>query len=147
MEKDRRQLIKNSFALAGALTASATANVALASKGHQHHHKGKEDDLELIAECLSEGRLCANHCELMLLKGDTTLKDCYKAVRDMIDVCGAFEGFVLRDSPHKKALAQVCRKACEDCREECKKHMKTHKECEECFEACDDLLKKQKNLF
>lgn len=81
-----------------------------------------------------------NHCLDLLAKGDASLGDCAKRVREMLAVCRALETLVVSESRHLQAAAALCAKVCDDCRAECEKHAHHHGECKACMEACVKVI-------
>ncbi len=87
-------------------------------------------------DCVGIGEECLTHCLESLSKGDDSLKRCAVTVRDTITACEALAGFSAAKSEHLAAYIPVCKKICEDCRDECEKHAKHHDICKRCADAC-----------
>ena len=127
--------------LLGGLGAGAALFVAgpLCSEGGHDAHGG--DKLTLAAtHCVAVGEECMTHCLDSLAQGDTMLAGCAERVRDTITACQALAGFSAAKSSHLKAYIPVCRKICEECKEECLKHADHHEICKKCADACQDCI-------
>jgi Cys-rich four helix bundle protein (predicted Tat secretion target) len=106
---------------AGAPVAEGPANAAL---------------YESALGCLRAGEICLQHCIKSLSAGEKMMVECAGTVRAMLPLCEALSKLALQNSPHLKALAAVCAKACRDCEAACKKHANHHAECKGCYESC-----------
>jgi len=103
---------------------------------HKAQHPGM---LEATNDCLAKGQRCIAHCLVSFQEGDTELADCAAKVHEMQAVCGGFSYLVASNSGYMKDYAAVCKKVCNDCRDECLKH-KEHIECKACADACEALV-------
>jgi Cys-rich four helix bundle protein (predicted Tat secretion target) len=86
--------------------------------------------------CIKAGDECLDHCVRSLSTGDKMMAECAGTVRAMLPLCHAVVELARLDSPHLKAAAAVCAKACRDCEAACKKHSGHHAECKACMESC-----------
>ncbi len=136
----RRALLVGASVLGAALVTGVS--VAGDAPGHRHEdHAPKHPDvLEAVNDCVIKGQQCAAHCLVAFQEGDTTLADCARKVNEMLPICKALSYQLASNSPYVKALAAVCRQACKDCEEECRKHEDKHVECKACGEACAALV-------
>lgn len=139
-ELSRRDLLAGAGAL-GALFASGAA-LAGDAPGHRHedHAPRHPGVLEATNDCVVKGQQCTAHCLVAFREGDTTLADCASKVNEMLPICKAFSYQLAANSKYVKALSAVCRQACKDCEDECRKHEDKHVECKECAEACAQLV-------
>ena len=135
----RRHVLTAMGALA-AVGGFPLAAAAEAVKGHVHGaDAGKTGDSlsAAAADCVTVGNACLAHIFQTFKSGDTTLAQCGMLVENTIAVCEAAVKLTLNDSPHAKAMANVCMKECEDCAEECRKHAKQHAICADMAKSCE----------
>ena len=137
----RRELLAG----AGALSALLASGTALAgdAPGHRHadHARRHPKVLKATNACVARGRQCVAHCLDVFREGDVTLADCANSVNQMVPICEAFSYQLATNSKYVKDLSAVCRQACKDCEEECRKHEDEHRECRDCAEACAALVR------
>ena len=113
------------------------------NEDHNEHHGGHHEHSGLAGvagDTASIGKECLTHCIDQLAKGDKTMSDCARSVRDMITACTALSAFAAANSKHLRGYLPVCKKICTECREECLKHAEHHAICKECADACDKCL-------
>lgn len=136
----RRDLLVGAGAL-GALLATG-ASLAGDAPGHRHedHAPKHPDTLAAVNDCVAKGQQCVAHCLVVFKEGDLTLADCASKVNQMVPICEAFSYQLAANSPYVKPLSSVCRQACKDCEDECRKHEDKHQECKDCAEACAQLV-------
>jgi Cys-rich four helix bundle protein (predicted Tat secretion target) len=135
----RRHVLTAMGALA-AVGGFPLAAAAEAVKGHVHGaDAGKTGDSfsAAAADCVTVGNACLAHIFQTFKSGDTSLAQCGMLVENTIAVCEAAVKLTLNDSPHAKAMANVCMKECEDCAEECRKHAKQHAICADMAKSCE----------
>ena len=129
---------------AGAIGAALASGLAYAADGssheHAHHSPRHPDALDAANHCSQTGRLCLAHCFVSFEEGDTSLATCARSVHNMISLCDAFAAQVASNSKYIDGIATVCRTACADCEEECRKHENDHVECKQCADACAKLV-------
>jgi Cys-rich four helix bundle protein (predicted Tat secretion target) len=109
-------------------------------KGHVHGiARGKPAATfgAAAADCVTVGNTCLAHIFQTFKAGDTTLAQCGVLVENTIAVCAAAVKLTLNDSPHARAMADVCMRECEDCAKECRKHADQHAICEEMAKSCE----------
>jgi Cys-rich four helix bundle protein (predicted Tat secretion target) len=87
-----------------------------------------------------------SHCLETFRKGDTTMAECARVVADMLPVCRSLAALASYDSPHLKALAEVCIAVCRDCEKECREHEEHQPECGACADACAALIEQAREL-
>jgi Cys-rich four helix bundle protein (predicted Tat secretion target) len=124
---------------AAAVAYTGTASSAMPGHDHSKHSAQLPDVLDATNACLDTGQRCIAHCLVSFQEGDLELADCASKVHEMQAVCGAFSYLLAANSEYTKAYAGICRKVCEDCEKECRKH-KEHIECKACADACLELV-------
>ncbi len=92
--------------------------------------------IDSAEKCAATGRDCLAECIRTLSKGDTMMADCANTVRAMLPLCDAVAALARMNSPHLKAVAAICAKACRECEVSCQKHAGHHAECKACQESC-----------
>lgn len=91
---------------------------------------------EAALDCVRKGEECLDHCIRSLSTGSKMMAECAGTVRAMLPLCEAMVELSRLKSPHLKALAAVCARACRDCEAACKKHANHHAECKACMDSC-----------
>ena len=134
----RRDMLAGMGAIA-AMGYAGTAASAMPGHDHSKHKAQHPGMLEATNDCLAKGQRCIAHCLVSFQEGDTELADCAAKVHEMQAVCGGFSYLVASNSGYMKDYAAVCKKVCNDCRDECLKH-KEHIECKACADACEALV-------
>jgi Cys-rich four helix bundle protein (predicted Tat secretion target) len=86
--------------------------------------------------CVQTGEDCFELAITLLKKGDQTMAECADTTRAMRALCETVAQLGRMGSPHTKAAAAVCAKACRDCEKACRKHETHHAECKACAESC-----------
>jgi Cys-rich four helix bundle protein (predicted Tat secretion target) len=124
---------------AAAVAYTGTAASAMPGHDHSKHSAQLPDVLDATNACLDTGQRCIAHCLVSFQEGDLELADCASKVHEMQAVCGAFSYLLAANSGYSKAYAGICKKVCEDCEKECRKH-KEHIECKACADACLELV-------
>jgi Cys-rich four helix bundle protein (predicted Tat secretion target) len=161
---DRRTILTASFA--GALgLAALTAAPARAQDDHQHHgdHAAAKDEhaghaghaaalkhqalIDSALKCVGRGEVCVEHCLTLMSTGDTSLKDCMRAVQVMMPMCSTLMRAAAYDTARLKEIAKVCLDICADCEKECKKHAEHHAVCKACMESCADCVAECKKVI
>ena len=120
---NRRELLGQGTLALGAIAASSIGTVAMAVD------KGKSGLVEAANHCLTVGEECLTHCLDLLAKGDKSVAECAKTVRDTLAACRGLVVLASSQSSHLKEFASVCAKICRDCEEACKKHENHHEVC------------------
>jgi hypothetical protein len=98
-----------------------------------------QDLLNKLNACVAACEHCATSC---LKEEDVDMmRDCILTDRDCADICALMARLVARDSKHARHMAKECAEVCSICAEECGKHEAQHckdcaKACRECAEAC-----------
>lgn len=92
------------------------------------------------ADCVTVGNACLAHIFQAIKSWDTSLAQCGMLVENTIAVCAATVKLTLNDSPHARAMADVCMKECEDCAEECRKHATQHPICGDMAKSCEETV-------
>jgi Cys-rich four helix bundle protein (predicted Tat secretion target) len=132
----RRDLLVSAGALGAAFVTGLSAAGDAPGHRHEDHAPKHPDILNTVNDCVIKGQQCVAHCLVAFQEGDTTLADCARKVSEMLPICKALSYQLASNSPYVKALSSVCRQACKDCEDECRKHEDKHVECKECGEAC-----------
>jgi len=138
---------RRDFVVAGASTIGlAIAGRSLAEdQAAQHTHTSmgatppwvaNASLIDAAADCGRAGRICLAHCLDSLRAADKSMARCSETVSAMLPMCAAVEALAIQGSPHIKALAAVCAKACRECEEACKVHAMHHEPCKRCMETC-----------
>jgi len=131
---NRRELLGQSTVALGALAAvsaaSTVGSVAFAAS------KKTESLINAANDCIAVSEECLTHCFDQLEKGDKSMAECAKAVRDTLAACRGLVSLAAAESKHLKEFATVCAKICRDCEAACKKHENHHAICKRCMEAC-----------
>ncbi|MEM6733644.1 MAG: Csp1 family four helix bundle copper storage protein, partial [Myxococcota bacterium] len=118
-----------------------------AHRAGQKHYMPSHDEFRAQAErCLGDGHACLDHCLALLGKGETSIAECAKIVKQMNAVCAAIGPVASTGSRHVKALAKLCLEVCTDCKEECDKHAKKHEQCKVCSESCAKMIEIARKL-
>ncbi len=93
------------------------------------HIQSQQDALNA---CVAACEHCAAAC---LQEQDVNMMArCISLTRDCADVCALTARFIARGSEYATQLAQVCTAICQACANECGRH--AHRHCQECAEAC-----------
>ena len=150
---NRRQFL-GSAAAASAMSLAAT--MAHAHDAHAHHHHAAASASSVAnpyeavrrsaAGCVDAGQACLAHCVDLLGKGDTSMKDCARAVNQMLAFCGAVQNLAAQQSALLPQLAKICAQACEQCAAACKEHINHHAECKACYESCLKCIEECKKI-
>ncbi|RYY36903.1 MAG: four-helix bundle copper-binding protein [Sphingobacteriaceae bacterium] len=90
---------------------------------------------ELIKKLIDCAMAC-EHCATMCLQEDDVkmMAGCISLDRDCADICLQAARLLQRDSEIALQYLLICEEACRLCAEECSKH--NHDHCRECAEAC-----------
>ena len=140
---DRRDLLRVAVGLA-AYASVARAGDEAAPKSAVSASAVSNEGLALaqaLAQCITTGNACLDHCLVLLGSGDTSLAECSKAVRNMLAVCSATQVLVLSKPVYVKPAVQLCIDACTDCESACRKHAEQHVVCKTCADACTATVK------
>lgn len=109
-------------------------------KGGEKMSVALEELTKKVAAC----QAACNHCYDACLKEDDVdmMRECIRTDNDCSYICGMVLDFAHKDSPLFNDIVELCAKACEACAEECEKHdhhehcLACAKACRECAEAC-----------
>ncbi|MGE6753867.1 four-helix bundle copper-binding protein [Rossellomorea sp. NPDC071047] len=95
-------------------------------------HEKYQSVINALHECM----VACNHCYDSCLKEEdlNMMKECIRYDRECADMCAYLEQSLVRGTPFASELAGVCAAICEACGEECKKH--DHDHCQACADAC-----------
>lgn len=95
---------------------------------HEHYSQ--------LIQTLHECAKACNHCYDSCLKEEdiNMMAECIRLDRECADTCAFLEQALMRNTPFASELAAVCAKICEACGNECQKH--DHEHCQRCAEAC-----------
>jgi Cys-rich four helix bundle protein (predicted Tat secretion target) len=135
---------RNVLTGAGALGTLVASGIAMSAQAKEHAHtKSEPKNMSALAaanHCFEQSELCLAHCLVSFQQGDTMLAECAQLVYDTMSLCEALTSQLVTNSAYVKDLSAVCRKACVDCEEECRKHADHHAECKNCADSCLDLI-------
>jgi hypothetical protein len=90
--------------------------------------------LDALYACVAACEHCATAC-----LGEQDVKmmaRCISLDRDCADICALTGRFVARDSEHAQHLLRECAEICKACGDECEQHGAHMQHCKECAEAC-----------
>ncbi|MFC3899721.1 four-helix bundle copper-binding protein [Aliicoccus persicus] len=95
-------------------------------------HEQHQQLIQTLHECVG----ACNHCYDACLKEEDVnmMAECIRLDRECADICAFLEQALMRGTPFASDLAAVCAKICEACGNECQKH--DHEHCQKCAEAC-----------
>ncbi|WP_286230812.1 four-helix bundle copper-binding protein [Neobacillus mesonae] len=95
-------------------------------------HEQYQSIIEDLHECMA----ACNHCYDACLKEENMnmMAECIRLDRECADICAYLEQAIVRGTPFISELGQVCATICERCGNECQKH--EHDHCKKCAEAC-----------
>ena len=102
--------------------------------------------IDAAFDCQKKGEACADHCTRMLVGGDTSMAECFVAVRDMLPATLALGQLASNGSKHLRAAAQLALEACEACQAACAKHAQMHAVCRDCAESCARTIAECKKI-
>lgn len=128
-------------------TAGAGLTMAAAEGEHEHHEHHSDHEMKMpsamhdevlhaLLHCKAMSEVCLTHCINTLATGDPSLAACAARVRETAAICDASITFVTAGSPAKDDLLAVCKKVCEMCEAECRKHAGHHQQCADCADSC-----------
>lgn len=88
-----------------------------------------------IDACLACAAVC-NHCASECTKEDDVkmMAKCISLDMQCAAICASAAQLMSLGSEHAKAMCKICAEACEACYQECSKH--DHKHCQECAALC-----------
>ena len=138
---DRRNLLRVGVGLAAYASVARAADDGAQKPAAPAAANAGPTFAHAIAQCITAGNVCLDHCLVLLGSGDTSLAECSKAVRDMLAVCNAAQILVVSKPAYVKPAVQLCIDACTDCEGACRKHAEHHLVCKNCAEACAATVK------
>ncbi|KAA9325119.1 four-helix bundle copper-binding protein [Hymenobacter busanensis] len=96
-------------------------------------HAQNQNLLQALNDCIAACEHCATAC---LQEQDVKMMArCISLDRDCADICALTARFVARGSEHAEHLLRECAEICRACAAECMRHQ--HMEhCRQCAEAC-----------
>jgi len=134
----RREFLTGLAGAAAVVSASQVLAEAATEPMNPEMHAPKYKALtNSTARCVASGDDCMRHCFGMFSMNDTSMVGCFKAVYEMVILCGALQSLAALNSPHVPALAKAAADACIACKKECEKYPSIA-ECKACAEACDN---------
>ena len=98
-------------------------------------------------DCQRKGEACADHCTQMLVSGDTSMAECFLAVRDMLPATQALGQLASNGSKHLRAAAQLALEVCEACQAACAKHAQMSPVCRDCADSCARTIAECKKVL
>ena len=139
---DRRDMLRVGLGfVAFASVARAAEETAQKPAAASEPNQTQRGLAHAIGQCIEDGNVCLDHCLVLLGRGDTSLAECAKSVRDMLAVCSATQALVAGSSAHVKTAVQLCIDVCTDCERACRKHEAEHAVCKACANACAATIK------
>ena len=97
-------------------------------------HTQNQALLDALNACIAACEHCASSC---LKEEDVKMMArCISIDRDCADICALTARFVARDSEHAQHVMRECAEICKICGDECEKHAAQMPHCKECAEAC-----------
>jgi len=139
---DRRDVLRAGLAFtAFAGVAHAAEETTQKPPAAQGPTEAQQVLAKAIGQCVEAGNVCLEHCLNLLGRGDTSLAECAKSVRDMLAVCSAAQALVVSNSRHVKPTVQLCVDVCTDCERASRKHETHHAVCKACADACAATVK------
>ena len=97
-------------------------------------HAQNQSLLDALNACIAACEHCATAC-----LGEQDVKmmaRCISIDRDCADICALTARFVARGSEHAMHVMRECAEICGICATECEKHGAHMQHCKECAEAC-----------
>lgn len=97
-------------------------------------HAQNQSLLDALNACIAACEHCATAC---LKEEDVKMMArCISLDRDSADVCALTARLIARGSEHGPHLLRECAEVCKACGDECEKHGAHMQHCKECAEAC-----------
>ena len=97
-------------------------------------HAQNQSLLDALNACIASCEHCATAC---LSEQDVQMMArCISLDRDCADICALTARFLARGSEHAQHLLRECAEICKACGDECEKHGAHMQHCKECAEAC-----------
>lgn len=90
--------------------------------------------IEASLACTIACEKCLTHC---IVEGH---KVCMVLCRDCADICALYARLEARNSAFAIDLRSLYLKACQDCANECDRHISARSNCEECADACRNCI-------
>jgi len=138
---DRRDLLRIGVGLVAFAGVAGAAEENASQPGATGSNEKQQALAKAIAQCITAGDTCLDHCLTILGTGDTSLAECGKAVRNMLAVCNATQILVTGKPAYITPAVQLCIDACTDCERACRKHEDRHAICKACADACAATVK------
>lgn len=145
---NRRELLLNSLALAGAAVVGNAQAAEHKHDMHEHQHGSPANNAAIAAaaaDCLQTGEVCLNHCLDLWAQGEKDMAACAKGVNQLLATCGALQQLANQNSKYLAKLATIAMAVCKDCEEECRKFVQ-HEACKACAEGCAACYKECKKI-
>jgi len=136
---NRREALLNTTAMAVAASLGAIACGAQNAAGQAAvvpAASGGDGVVDTAFDCQKKGEACADHCVRMLSTGDTTMAECFLAVREMLPATAALAHLAAMSSKHLPAAARLALEVSESCEAACRKHAQVHAVCRDCADSC-----------
>lgn len=112
-----------------------------------HHNDGEPREEKCLADSARSMRACSETLAHCLEQGGKHAEPKHISILlDCIRICQLNQEFMLRDSMHRKCIADECAKICELCAESCENidqgdamMRECAKICRECAASCKDM--------
>jgi Cys-rich four helix bundle protein (predicted Tat secretion target) len=136
---NRRELIL------GASTLLVAAGAPARAQQHVHFEPKHPKLVEAASHCVRTGEDCLRHCFDQFAKGDSSLAECARQVRELVIACSALSALASHDSKHLASFAAAVAAVCKSCEAECRKH-EHHLACKVCADSCPPCIAECDNL-
>ncbi|MCA8833321.1 four-helix bundle copper-binding protein [Hymenobacter pini] len=97
-------------------------------------HTQHQSLLDALNACIASCEHCATAC--LNEQNVQMMARCISLDRDCADICALTARLLARGSEHAQHLLRECAEICKACGDECEKHAAHMEHCRECAEAC-----------
>jgi hypothetical protein len=97
-------------------------------------HAQNQSLFDALNACIASCEHCATAC--LNEQNVQMMARCISIDRDCADICAITARFVARGSEHAMHVMRECAEICGICAAECEKHSAHMQHCKECAEAC-----------
>ncbi|EMD5671606.1 TPA: four-helix bundle copper-binding protein [Enterobacter hormaechei] len=97
---------------------------------------------EQYADCIEACYRCAaacDYCAASCLKEEQLemMRECVRLDIQCANICRLVGQLMSMDSEYAKAICKICAEVCQQCGNECGKHEHEHEHCQECAKKCN----------
>lgn len=107
----------------------------------EHLDADARNCVETCLEAVEASEWCSDACAGM----GEEMAACVRLCRDVADLTALHARLIVRDSPYREGLSQVCADACEACAEECASF--DHDHCQVCANVLEDCAQSCRTLL